>query len=328
MTYHDLPSPEAPAATVDHRARWRLRWVALAAWTCLPVMSGGCPHPPAPVAPTKAECAKTNFKKAEIHFNLGEFTRALGLYKNAYRCIKYAGKGKSHKLGPGGDAESCLTADVKNRVAWREERLLRKEARKCLAEPEQLPDYAYMGSETVMLGADEETWGMLGDVFGNPDHLNDVVVSRKVDKDAAKCQYKTYRKVSKLYYAKMKTFVRCKKYALKGKYRFTDPHAFGNTDERGRVESLPELQAEILACVAADPKGKIARAKRRLERKVLDKCELEDMSTPLADVFPGKCAKAAGLFDQDPRPFMDCLDEVTENRLHTSMNAFDGFTCP
>jgi hypothetical protein len=185
-----------------------------------------------------------------------------------------------------------------------------------------------MGSETVMLGADEETWGMLTDVFGDPNSLNDVVVSRDEDKDAAKCQYKTYKKVGELYYAKMKTFVRCKKYALKGKHRFTDPHEFGNTDERKRVESLPELQAEILACVAADPKGKIAKARRKLEKKLLDKCELDDMDTPLADVFPGDCAQAASDFETDPGAFMDCLDEVTENRLHTSMNAFDGFTCP
>jgi cysteine-rich repeat protein len=250
--------------------------------------------------------------------------------KNAYRCIKYAGKGKVYRLGPGGNAESCLTADVRNRVARREERLLKKEDRECLARPQQLPDYAYMGSEAVMLGADEETWGMLADVFGDPNGLNDVVVSRKDDRDAAKCQYKTYKNVSKLYYAKMRTFVRCKRNALKGKYRFTDPHEFGNTDERKRVESVPELQAEILACVAADPKGRIARAKRKLERKVLDKCELDDMDTPLADVFPGDCAEAASAFETDPGAFMDCLDEVTEHRLHTSMNAFDGLTidCP
>ena len=37
--------------------------------------------------------------------------------KDICDCIKNFAKGKTDKLGPGGDLESCLAADVKDKVA-------------------------------------------------------------------------------------------------------------------------------------------------------------------------------------------------------------------
>jgi len=72
--------------------------------------------------------------------------------KSASKCLKHAAEGKRKKLGPGGDIASCLTADVKGRAAHAEDKLLSSEAEKCLA-ADSLPDYAYMGSDAVMMAA-------------------------------------------------------------------------------------------------------------------------------------------------------------------------------
>ena len=245
--------------------------------------------------------------------------------RSAYRCIKYFGRDKLHKLGPGRDAESCLTADVKGREARREDKLMDKEEDKCLEDPEDLPDFAYMGSEAVMAGAHAANWGLLSDFFGDPGSLNSAVVMKDVDRDGRSCQRKTYKYAGKLFYAKMKTFYECKRNTLKGKHRFTDPADFGNVDPDERVESMNELEAEILACVEADPRGRITRYQARLAHKLMGKCEFDEMRTPMHRIFPGACAEEASLVATDPGPFMNCLDQMTDCQFCRSMNAFDGF---
>ena len=121
----------------------------------------------------------------------------------------------------------------------------------------------------------------------------------------------------------MKTFYKCKKHALKGEDRFTEPADFGNTDADGRVASGFELQTEVMACLDADPRDRIEHAQERLEHKVEDRCTSSKIGTPMLDMFPGVCATAAA---SDPSSFVSCLDRVTECRSCRSMNAFDGFS--
>jgi len=243
--------------------------------------------------------------------------------KSAYHCLKHAGKEKFHELGPGGDAESCLSADVEHRVAERQRSLLDEESDSCLRGVYQLPDFAYLGAHAVTVASDDETLGMLEDVFGDSSQLNDVVVLKHADKYGRKCQHKTYKRVRKLFDAKMKTFYKCKKHALKGEDRVTQPMDFGNTDAEGRAASRVELQTEIMACLNVDSHHRIEHARAKLEDKVDDKCTSSQMTTPMVDMFPGVCATAAA---SDPSSFVSCLDRVTECRACRSMNAFDGFS--
>ncbi|MCZ6713518.1 MAG: hypothetical protein O7B29_06195, partial [Deltaproteobacteria bacterium] len=103
--------------------------------------------------------------------------------KSAYECLKHAAEGKRKKLGPGGDIASCLTADVKGRVDRAVDKLLRYEDKKCLA-ADRLPDYAYLGSVAVVTAADDETWGMLQALFGDPANLDHVASSGGADSDS------------------------------------------------------------------------------------------------------------------------------------------------
>ncbi len=111
-----------------------------------------------------------------------------------------------------------------------------------------------------------------------------------------------------------------------GEDRFTDPSEFGNADPDERVETMNELEAEILACVEADPDGKITRHQARLAHKIMDKCELDEMHMPMHQIFSGACADDAWHMEADPGAFMGCLDQMTDCHFCRSMNAFDGFS--
>jgi hypothetical protein len=113
--------------------------------------------------------------------------------------------------------------------------------------------------------------------------------------DGCSTETKTVTKHSgKLYDAKLKAFVDCKKKGLKD----------------GSVDGA----AALAACLGADPKGKIARKLEKLVAGVLGKCGA--VSQPLA--FPGECAAAGDL--------SDCVDRLVECRACLQVQAMDGLT--
>jgi hypothetical protein len=230
----------------------------------------------------QAKCIDTMNK------NLRKLTKTLA--KDFRACIKNAGKGKTDKLGPGGTAETCLTADVKGKVAKTESKLISDYATKCT----DLPPFAISDPNDVITAAWQKEMQLIADIFG-PDLDGAVVLANKEvpgSKDAAKCQDAVIKAVGKCQDARMNTFRLCKKFAFKGK--MGPP-----------PENVGELQAACLAFDGVwDEKGKIAKmCDQKLSEDLDKKCAGLDTDT----LFPGCAGQNLATCLQDAVACRSCL---------------------
>jgi hypothetical protein len=89
--------------------------------------------------------------------------------RGAAACVKDAGKGNTDRLGvppQAQTAQACLTNDVKGKVAKKIATLLEREASRCLAEPAQHPDFAWVPSAAIVAAAEAGTTGLVGALIG------------------------------------------------------------------------------------------------------------------------------------------------------------------
>jgi arylsulfatase A-like enzyme len=203
--------------------------------------------------------------------------------KNVRDCVRAAARGDLDHLGVPPQtqtAAACLTNDVRSRVAKVVVKVEKDDASRCLATPQQRPDFGYTGA--VRIGAPTETASVLliDDLFGND--FDDAIVARDDDPDGARCQEEVIRRVFQLADKHWKEARRHAKNVLKGKGRLTggDPDA--------AVATGAELAAEIQAHVTADARSKLSKAAAKLVDGAVARCSTT--ATALDELFPGVCA--------------------------------------
>jgi len=176
--------------------------------------------------------------------------------KDNSACVKDAGLGK---LPPGMDADQCLTADRKGKVAKATGKTADGETKKCT----ETPSFAFTGAATVNDAGVQQELGLVHDIFG-------ATVEDAIDSSSAKCQSGVSKSYEKYTATVLKAFTSCKKGGLKD----------------GTISS----SAGVEACLGVDPKLKIAGAATKLTDTITKSCD----GVNLADAFPGECRTQIG----------------------------------
>jgi len=221
------------------------------------------------------------------------------------KCVKAAAKDAADKLGtPPQDqnAQACLTNDVQGKVQRKFGVLAKRDASKCRAEPQQLPDFGYVGA----LGAgsavmDQSLW-LTEELFG-PD-LDAALVLKDQDEEGARCQEVAQRWSYKVFDAVTKEVERGVYYSLRGK-------------RTPQADSGAMLSSAARDFIDDDAKGKIARAEQRVADKIGRVCPGD-----LASLFPGTCSGRAGTASD----LAQCFNEAARCRGCKAAEGFGALT--
>src|SRR4029453_2140607 len=205
---------------------------------------------------------------------------------NATKCIKDGTKGKVL------DAQSCVEGDPQGKEAKAETKLTTHDAQNCTA---NLPEFGRSDPATAVMGADDQGRALVAGIFGP---VAQPVLSSG-DKPGAVCQNTVVKAAGKLFDAKWAAALKLKKSSLK---------------EAPQATSSAELQADVEAGVAADPK--VGKAIAQLASKTDAKCAA---LANLATLFPGDCPTGTAA------ELSGCIEELTECRFCRALNAADAF---
>ncbi len=231
--------------------------------------------------------------------------------KASLACVENAGRGLTFRLGippQAQTAQACLTNDVGGKIAKDTLKLHDREAKRCLEEPGQLPEFGYTGADAVDAAARGAGLGMVAGLFGAD--LDAAIVSDDVDSVGARCQRDVLHYTTDLFATIWKEALSAKKNALRGTGRLTGT---------GPVASVADLQAELVATIQADAKGKIAKAATKLHDKASQRCT--GALTSLAQLFPGGCSGAA-----TPAALGACGEGVARGQFYQSLASADALT--
>jgi hypothetical protein len=223
-------------------------------------------------------------------------------------CVRNAGRGTTSRLGvppQAQTAEACLSNDVGGKVARDTQKLVDREAKSCLTSSFQLPGFGYTGASTITTAAHGAGLALVAGLFGSD--LDAAIISAATDRDGADCQADTLRYTSDLFYAIWKEALTAKKNVIKGANRLAGS---------GPVTSASELAGELIAIVAADPKGKIGRAVEKLRERTTRACD--QALAPIAQLFPGPCGAAADLTE-----LVDCAAALAHGQFFETAASFD-----
>lgn len=211
-------------------------------------------------------------------------------------CLKSAGT-----TSPGA-GQSCLTADAKGKVQHAKLKTSSDDAAACGT----VPTFGYTGGTTVNTAAVQGELSLAADIFGGD--LDAAVISCTSNKAGCKCQQKVLGDVEKLGDAKLKEFVNCKKAALKA----------GANSATALSDCVSN--AGTPGSIAADTKGKIAKAAGKINADVVKSCDTPGVT---ATAFPGDCT---GLTGSSLPTLGACLDARTECRVCQIINQMDGLS--
>jgi hypothetical protein len=217
------------------------------------------------------------------------------------KCVKFAARDATDKLGTPPQtqtAQACLTNDVTGKVQRKFGTLAKRDASKCLAEPQQLPDFGYVGALGAGTTILAESLALTEELFG-PD-LDAALVQKDQDEVGAKCQEVAHRSAYRVFDIVTKEVQKSVDDSLKGK---TLPQA----------DSAATLSSAARSTIDLDPKGRIARAEWKVTDKVERACPLG-----LANLFPGTCSGRAGT----PSDLAQCANEAARCR---GCKAAEGF---
>ena len=218
----------------------------------------------------------------------------------------------------GSDAEACIAADAKGKVAGKEAKTVEDDSKNCVGLSPQ-PDFAYVGAGTANAAAVQAETDLIHDVFGNP--VNPGLFLCDNFPAECLCQRQGIDRVEKLFRAMSKLFVKCKKAALAIGH---DPFPMGAASASDIGECVSNVAVGL--SVAADTKGKVADAKTQLSDTLTQFC------TVGGEFDAGTCTGLSAA------PLVDCLANRTRCRfclmvntadnLAVDCNAFSGTTCP
>lgn len=216
--------------------------------------------------------------------------------KEQYACLRAAGKNDL----VGMTAQDCLTADVKGRVQKKRDKTAAVDTKYCGGAG--TPDFGFTGSGNANFAAETAELQLIADVFGSP--LEAAVIDCDVDKPGCLCQQKVFKSVEGLAAKKAAEFLKCKKAVLKA----------GGASATVLANCVEDAGTEL--SLAADTKGRIAKAIANVEKNITKACVEEGVT--LVGVFPGECDNLTGTM------LRDCLDTQVECRVCQMINDIDG----
>ena len=205
--------------------------------------------------------------------------------KESAACVKNAGKGSEP------DAQACLTADAKQKVAKAVSGVTAADG-KC----SEAPTFGRAPVGQTTGAAKNQEIALTGDVFGA--NLTTAIVPATTDKTAALCQASIAKAYEKLAATKVKSFLKCKKAGLAGK---SGP-AFASAGDL----------AGCITAIATD--AKVTKSAAKLGATVTAKCPGVNLDT----TFPGTCVGASS--------FGDCVERQVECRVCLFLDSMDGLS--
>lgn len=178
--------------------------------------------PPAPMPQTAGQQKCVNLMLGR----LAVVSRIQG--REAGTCAKLFARGKTDS------AETCIATDPAGKVAKARAKVASLHERKCA----ERPDFGFAGPALLADAGESESVGLFTDVVGVA--FDGTLVPRGDDPKASKCQLAIVGSAAKCMDARLKEYAKCVKAGLKD----------------GSITTAGGL----VACIGADPKGKIAAA--------------------------------------------------------------------
>jgi hypothetical protein len=212
--------------------------------------------------------------------------------KENRNCVKGKAKGKLV-----GTVDVCLTADSKGKVMKKQQKTDGAFTKKCGDVPDIGPNSAAdINSDGVFYPS-----GVVFGLFGSP--ADPGVLLCSVDKPNCKCQDAVIKSAGKLFDAKVKQFLKCKK--AKGKDSID-----ATADLADCVDGAGTPKA---TSIALDGKGKIAKKMTKLGEAIAKKCT----GVPATNAFPGECTGLGG------NALRDCVDALVECQVCLMLSDMD-----
>jgi hypothetical protein len=199
-------------------------------------------------------------------------------------------------------AQECLTNDVTGKVQRKFGTLAKRDASKCLSEPQQLPDFGYVGALGAGSAVLVESFELTAELFG-PD-LDTALVLKDQDEVGAKCQDVAHRWTYMVFSAVTKEVERGVYHSLRGK-------------RTPQANSAAMLSSAARDFIDDDAKDKIARTERRAADKIERACQGD-----LASLFPGTCSENTGT----ALDLAQCLNEAARCRGCKAAEGFGALT--
>jgi hypothetical protein len=194
-----------------------------------------------------------------------------------------------------GSIESCVTSDLRGRVASAVVRTEVAALNQCTEEP---PGFGATDALTVTDNGIRHEIDLIHDIFGP--NLDPVIVPTALNKPASNCQRIVTKMLTKCQEIKLKEFNRCKTAGLRA----------------GSVTHAASLRS---SCLGADPRERVARACDPTTGRILTNILKPCLGTDLSIVFPGCNAS-------DPGELAACLDERVECHVCLALAGVDGFS--
>jgi len=203
--------------------------------------------------------------------------------KASTACLTAAAKGKEP------DAQACLGADTKGKIANAAAKVTQLAGQRCAA----APPFGFTSATAVNSVAQQELLNLTADLFGA--NLKNVVIPTS-NKAGAKCQARVLAATRSLLAKELQQFLKCKKAGLAGK-----PQIVSSQGLEGCFD-----------VVAADAKRAVGRSATALSAAVAHGCA----GVALPTAFPGDCGSASN--------FGACVRTRVACRTCRLFNAFDG----
>jgi hypothetical protein len=226
--------------------------------------------------------------------NNGENVNGVQLAENE-RCLNDFQAGRL--FGPM-TFQACITDDQEGSVQRAEDRTEIWEHKKCDL-LDVLPPFAYTDSQTVNAAAVDGALALTYAIFGGPPVLDDNLVTRADDTEAAKCQFEMLKRANTLENTVVKEVNRAKRTALR--------------DET--VNSDAALEARLQAVLSSN--AKISKAQNTLVTWVDRTCAA--LPAAPSTIFPGDCGEG----NADLQEVGACVIAAARREACLKINLFD-----
>ncbi|HYD47175.1 MAG TPA: hypothetical protein VEB21_02440 [Terriglobales bacterium] len=214
--------------------------------------------------------------------------------KESLGCIKAAGKQTLI-----GNAQDCLTADLKLKLASRKTKTIKDAAAYCAV----VPPFGYTGAAVINDSAPRGELDLVADVFGAS--LDAALASCRSDSARCKCQQQVAKNVAKLAKSERQLFLKCKKQVVVTATSASDLEAC--VDDTATPGSITAARLSG---------GKIAKAVIKLGATVVKHCDVP----MVAGAFPGACDGQTGA------ALATCLAQQVDCRVCQTLNDIDGLS--
>ncbi len=255
----------------------------------------------------------------KVNKNGSKVAKAQG--KDSFKCILFAGKGKLPKLGAT-NPDDCLTTDSKGKVQKKKDKTVQFADKFC-TEAERRPglrrSFRHHRRHRERCRGRSGARAGRGRLWLQPHRVAGRLRHRQ---GRCKCQAKVVKDMTKLADAKLKEFIKCKKFALKAKGKLPFPNGATSAAD---LETCVD-DAGTPGSIAADSKGKILKKADKIAKDVFKKCaNAKSGPVDMSAAFPGDCAgeDASGGETLAANAFAQCVDRHVECRVCLMINQMD-----